>query len=145
MVTETAPGTTVPVKVIRDKQEKSVSIKVDELDLESETGGDSNDDQADDNSGAGFGMTLGNLTSETARRLRMPAGSTGAVITDVDPNGSAARALLQPGDVILEVNRKPVANAADTSRELQKVTSGRSAFFLIWRRGQEIFVTAKKE
>ncbi len=145
MVTETTPGTTVPVKVIRDKQEKSLSIKVDELNLEAETGGDSSDDQADDNSGAGFGMTLGNLTSETARRLRMPPGSTGAVITDVDPNGSAARALLQPGDVILEVNRKAVASAADASRELQKVQSGRSAFFLIWRRGQEIFVTAKKE
>ncbi len=145
MVVETKPGSTVPVKVIRDKQDKTLSIRVEELDLEAESGRSADSDQSGDDTGAGFGMTLSNLTPEMARRLRMPAGSSGAVITDVDPNGTAARSQLQPGDVILEVNRKPVASAADASRELQKVQTGRSAFFLIWRRGQEIFVTARKE
>ena len=36
-------------------------------------------------------MTLNNLTPEMARRLRMPAGSTGAVITDVDPSGDGSQ------------------------------------------------------
>jgi serine protease Do len=146
MVVETKPGTTVPVKVVRDKKDKTLDVKVEELDLEAEGSRSADADEAEDgNTGAGFGMTLGNLTSEMSRRLRLPAGTSGAVVTDVDPNGSAARALLQPGDVILEVNRKPVASAAEASRALQQVESGRSAFFLIWRRGQEIFVTAKKE
>jgi serine protease Do len=75
----------------------------------------------------------------------MPDGSTGAVVSDVDPGGAAARAGLQAGDVILEVNRQQVSGAAQASRELQRVESGRAAFFLIWRRGQEIFITARKE
>ena len=77
--------------------------------------------------GAGsFGLTLQNLTPQIARRLQMPSGQSGAVITDVDPNGPSAGAL-RPGDVILSVNGRPVANAAEAGRELQKVASGRIA------------------
>ena len=36
MVVATKPGTTVPVKVLRDKQEKTLNVTVDELDLEAE-------------------------------------------------------------------------------------------------------------
>jgi serine protease Do len=144
MVVETRPGTAVPVKVIRDKQERSLTVTVEELDLEAE-GSRAAGAEPDQGTDTGFGMTLGNLTPEMARRLRMPDGSTGVVVTDVDPAGSAARSGLQVGDVILEVNRQQVSSAAQASRELQRVESGRSAFFLIWRRGQEIFVTARKE
>src|SRR6185503_12630097 len=36
MVTATKPGTTVPVAIVRDKQQRTVSVTVDELDLEAE-------------------------------------------------------------------------------------------------------------
>jgi serine protease Do len=144
MVVETRPGTSVPVKVVRDKQDRSLTVTIEELDLAAE-GNRSADGQQNQGTETGFGMTLGNLTPEMARRLRMPDGTTGVVISDVDPTGSAARAGLQAGDVILEVNRQPTTSAAQASRELQRVESGRAAFFLIWRRGQEIFVTARKE
>ena len=36
MVVNTKPGTTVPVRVIRDRQERTLNITVDELDLETE-------------------------------------------------------------------------------------------------------------
>ena len=67
-----------------------------------------------------------------ARRLQLPSGQTGAVITDVDPNGPSAGALRQ-GDVILSVNGQRVATAAEAGRELQKVQSGRIARILVWR------------
>jgi serine protease Do len=35
-VVATKPGSTVPVKILRDKQEKTVSLTVDELDLDEE-------------------------------------------------------------------------------------------------------------
>ena len=67
---------------------------------------DDSEDEGDANEG--FGITLGNLTAERARRIGVPSGTTGALITDVDPSGSAARSGVRPGDVILQVNRKPV-------------------------------------
>jgi serine protease Do len=140
------PGASVPVKVIRDKEERTLNVTIGELNLDRESETASNEaEPGDDDASAGFGMTLGNLTAERARRLDLPAGTTGAVIMEVDPAGAAARSGLAEGDVILRVNRQKVTSAAEANRELQKVESGGTAFTLIWRRNQEVFVPLKKE
>jgi serine protease Do len=142
MVVATKPGTTVPVKVLRDKQPQTLSVTVEELDSLAEGRAD---EEVEGEAGTGFGMTLENLTSQLARQLRLPAGTSGAVVSDVEPNGAAARAGINPGDVILEVNRQAVESASEAVRVLQRVQSGQPAFLLIWRRGSEIFVTVTKE
>jgi serine protease Do len=150
MVVVTKPGTSVPVKVIRDKREKTLNLTVDELDLDAEQNGGrrapSNDDQQrEEQQGAsGFGLTLENVTPQIGRRLRLPSGQSGAVITDVDADGPSA-GILRPGDIVMSVNRKPVSSAVDAQRELQKVPSGRIAQILVWRGDGEFFVTVKKD
>ncbi len=84
------------------------------------------------------------MTPEIARQFELPAGIRGAVVTDVDPDSPAARAL-QPGDVILQVNRRPVANQNEASTALRAVPSGRAVGMLINRRGDEQFVTVRKQ
>jgi serine protease Do len=149
MVVATKPGTTVPVKVVRDKQERTLSVTVDELDLEAETqatrGGGGAAPDAPEEPSTGFGMSLGNITPDVARRLRLDDGVRGAVVMDVDPQSSAARAGITPGDVILRVNRRPVGSATEASRELAAVRSGATAFLLVLRNGQETFLTITKE
>jgi serine protease Do len=150
-VVGTKPGTQVPVKVIRDRQERTLTVTVDELDLDAEQ----NLAQGRPNNGApepleehgeGFGLTLQDLTTAMARRLQMPTGQTGAVITDVDPDSGSATAGVRPGDVILSVNRRPVTNATDAGRELQAIPSGGLAQLLLWRNelGQ-LFVPVTKD
>jgi serine protease Do len=146
LVTGTKPGATVPMKVMRDKQEKTLTITVEELDLEEESGRSERGQGGEDNTAeTGFGLTLDNLTPEMARRLRVPSGTTGAVITDVDTGNTSTRGLLSPGDVILEVNRAPVHSATEAARVLQKIPSGGRAYLLVWRQGQQVFVTVRKE
>ena len=152
MVVSTKPGTTVPIKVLRNKQEKTLNVMVEELDLDAEQQGanspsrrnNPSNDQPDEESSGGFGVTLNNLTPQMARRLQMPGGQTGALVTDVDPNSSAA-AQLRAGDVILSVNGHSVSNAADAKRELDGVQSGRIARILLWRGDGEVFVAVKKD
>lgn len=143
LVVQTKPGTTVPLKILRDKQETSVSIKVEELNLESETGRTPEEPQ--EATGGGFGMTLQNLTPDIARQLRVPSGTTGVVVTDVEAASAAARGGVQRGDVILRVNRQPVDSATEASQRLTRVPNGGTAFLLVWRRGQELFLTVRKE
>jgi serine protease Do len=147
MVVNTKPGTTVPVRIIRDRQERTLNITVDELDLESENatarGGDRGQDPAQETS-SGFGITLQNVTPEIARRLRLED-RRGAVITEVEQGGSAARAGLQPGDVIVRVGRATVESATEAQRELARIASGGTAFLRVIRGGQETFVTVTKE
>ncbi|MGH9139619.1 MAG: trypsin-like peptidase domain-containing protein [Vicinamibacterales bacterium] len=149
MVVATKPGTSVQVKVLRNKQERTLNVVVDELDLEAEQNAGrrapQSDQPAPEEQGAGsFGLTLEPVTPQIARRLRLPSGRTGAVVTDVDPDGPSAGALTQ-GDVILTVNGNPVSNAVEAARELQKVRDGRLAQLRVWRGDKEIFVPVKKE
>ena len=140
----------MPVKVLRNKQERTLHVTVDELDLDAEqqsqrsTRSTTATRSPETQQGGGFGLTLGNVTPQIARRLQLPSGKTGALVTDVDPDGPSA-GLLRAGDVILSVNRKPVTSAAEAARELQAVASGRIAQILIWRGDGEVFVTVKKE
>jgi serine protease Do len=151
MVVATKPGTTVPVKVLRNKQERTLSVTVEQLDLDAENQtqqtrrSNNQKDDSNETQGSGFGLTLSNLTPQVARRLQLPSGKSGALISDIDPDGPAAQSGVRPGDVILQVNRKPVSNAADAARELQAVTSGHLAQVLLWRNDAEIFVTVKKD
>ena len=78
-----------------------------------------------------------------ARQFELPANTRGAIVTDIDPEAPAAR-VLQPGDVILEVARKPVANMTEASAALRAVPAGRAVGMLIMRRGQELFVSVRK-
>src|SRR6185503_15029069 len=110
-----------PLKVVRDKQPKTINITVEELNLESENSRDAQNNSSSDDqeqTSKGFGLTLGNVTPEIARRLRIDTDVRGAVITDVEQASPAARAGLQPGDIVLQVNRKAVSSSSQASTEL---------------------------
>ena len=149
MVTATKPGTTVPVRVIRDRQERTISVTVEELDLETETAtrraDNGGSDNAPEETTTGFGITLGNITPEVVQRLRLDRDIEGAVVTDVEPGSPAARAGLAVGDVILRVGRETVETAAEAGRELGRIPSRGTAFLRVLRNGQETFVSVTKE
>jgi serine protease Do len=147
MVVATKPGSTVPVTIYRDKQRKTLNITVDELDLEAEgrltrrqTGGGEDPEPT----ATGFGMEVGAITPEIARELELPRNQGGAIVIDVDRNSPAANAGVFPNDVILQVNRQDVANVSQVTRALQAAAPGQPVFLLLWREGQQVFVTMTK-
>ncbi|MEQ1758146.1 MAG: Do family serine endopeptidase [Vicinamibacterales bacterium] len=148
MVVATKPGTTVPVRVVRDRQERTLNVTVDELDLETEQTARADDTRPQDpqqETSRGFGMSLGNLTPQIAQRLRIESDTRGAVIMDVEQDGAAAKAGLAPGDVVVRVGRAVVTSAAEAQRELERVASGRPVFLRVIRNGQEQFISVTKE
>lgn len=148
MVTATKPGTTVPVRIVRDREERTLNVTVEELDLAAESNlsrGPSQDNGGPQETTAGFGITLGNITPEVAQRLRLNRNTQGAVVMDVEPGSSAARAGLAEGDVIVRVGRETIENASEASRELGRIPSGGTAFMRVVRNGQETFVAVTKE
>jgi len=142
----------VPVRVVRDKEEKTINVKVGELDLEAEQaalnggrGGRDNDNGPQQEATSGFGMSLSNITPDVARRLRLDDNVRGAVVVDVEPASPAARAGIMQGDVITRVGRATVGSVADASRELGRVASGGTAILRIRRNGTDMAVVVTKE
>ena len=138
MVVRTKPGTTVPVKVLRDKVEKRLNITVDELNLETETARSAAPNaEPDEEAGEGFGMTMTALTADIARRLRLPTDTQGVVITEVENGGTAQRAGLTRATCCCRSTAGRWPRWPRPARELGRVASGSTAFLLVLRNGQE--------
>ena len=68
------------------------------------------------------------------------AAAGGVAVTAVDPEGAAAAAGIRQGDVIEEVNRKPVRTAEDLRAAL-RASGSRPALVLVNRRGDSLYLT----
>jgi len=142
-VVATRPGTTVPIIVLRAGEEVTLNVTIEELDLDTEAA--PTQTVQDNNFSEGFGMTLQDLTPQISGRLNLPDGTEGAVIVDLESGGAAESGGARAGDVIVSVNRNEVATAADTVQQLNLVESGRTAFLLVQRGPNRVFLQVLKE
>jgi serine protease Do len=89
------------------------------------------------------GITLNDLSPEARRAFRITdAAIKGVVITDLEPNSPAARAGLRPGDVLMEVNRRPVTNVREFQDAYGKARG--NVLLLVHRRGNTQFIVVKR-
>src|SRR4051812_7249072 len=138
-VADAAPGANATVVVLRDGNEKSLSVKLDEA-AGSKVARDGATEDSNDKSA--LGVAVAPLTPELAERAKLPKGAEGVVVQQVNPEGRAADAGIQPGDVILEVNRKPVGSINDLRSALAR-SADRPTLLLVSREGNTQFVTVR--
>ena len=70
----------------------------------------------------------------------IPANLKGAVVSEVNPDSSAYEAGLRPGDVIIEINRRPILTAQDAVSETEKPT-GNQTLVKVWHNGSTRYLT----
>jgi serine protease Do len=140
-VASMAPGTTVNVKAVRDGREASFQVALAELPDNRQSSTQENDSSSGTNTGR-FGMSLQPLTADMASRMGLPANEQGLVITRIDPDGAAADAGLRQGDLIQEVNRRPVRNVTEFTAAVTQ-TGSRPALLLVRRGEASIYVTLR--
>ena len=135
-VAQMAPGSTAKLAVLRDGKEQSFSVTLTERKAaETERGeqGGANTER----SGA-FGMGVEPLTRDRAQELGIQA-SSGVLVSEVQPGGRAADAGLRPGDVITEVDRRPVSNPEALGAALKDGT--KPALLLVQRGQATVYMT----
>jgi serine protease Do len=131
MASQTAPGTAVELKIVREGKGRSLSVRLGELpgDLAS-TGGARGMTTPADRDGLD-GVVVDDLTPEQRRQLDIPARIQGALVTDVQEGSNAQEAGLRAGDVILEINHKPVKDAA-TAVNLSEEARDEKILLRVW-------------
>jgi serine protease Do len=134
IVARTAVGQTVNMTVLRDKQRVPLNVKIAELKEEEVV--------ASAPQSGNLGMSVQNMTPELAKTLGLKR-ADGVVITGVEPQSAAAQAGLQRGDVILEVDRQKISNAAELRKTLDQAKPGANLLFLIQRGGNSVFLALK--
>jgi Do/DeqQ family serine protease len=136
-VAQGSVNTPAKVKVLREKQPMTLSIVLGEQPTETAAAPSEGPGPAE--TAERFGFTVQDLTPELREQLKVPAG-TGVVVSGVDDDGPAAKAGLRAGDVVAEVNRERIRNAADFARLLAQMRKGSNLLLLVQREGNSRFV-----
>lgn len=135
-VAESAPGTDAALTILRNGKQEQVHVKLGQFQpgTNKAEGG---------NNGGGpserLGISVEPLTPALANQVGVPAGTHGLLVENVAPEGAAADAGIQAGDVIEQINQQPVKSASDVGPALRK-SGSRPRLLLIDRKGQTIFV-----
>ena len=141
----TTPGTEVKLSVIRGGSTQEISVTLDEYDTDgatsSESGQNSETPEKEPSSGK-LGVSLVPLTPQMAKQYGSGTETQGAVVMDVAPGGVAAEAGIVKGDILMEVNRKPVSSGEDVEAALQGA-AGKPVLLLISRKGNTLFITVR--
>ena len=89
-----------------------------------------------------LGVSVAPLTADLVTRYKLPKETRGVIVREVNPDGRAADAGIQAGDVIEEVNRQAVSSVDELKAALRKTTD-RPMLLLVNRQGDERFVTVR--
>jgi serine protease Do len=135
VVEQKQPGDTIHLEVMRDSKPMNVAVT-----LGSFTGDKGTELASGQHGKARWGLSLGDLTQDERSELQTGNSVHGAIIDQVQPGSPADIAGLQRGDIIMEVDRKPVKSASDVVQALSNVPSGQDALILVWSNGASTFV-----
>lgn len=132
---ETQPGTTIHLTVMRDGKTQNIPLT-----LGSMPNGKAQEIAQSGNGKGRWGMGLADLSPDVRQQIGAPASVHGAVVEQVRPGSPADDAGLQRGDVIVSIDRKPTPNAADVAQQLSSIPQGQDALLLVWQNGVSTFI-----
>jgi len=157
-VAATAPGTEVTLEVVRDGVPRTVKVRLETLKEKEDaakvqpgnsgpaaTGTDDNRGGAEHHDAAArndltTGLAVADLGTQLRRRLNVPSGVRGVVVTDVAPQSAADRLGLRPGDVLMELDRHPVTSPDDLRRQARAAAARTRLVALIFRQGSSVYL-----
>ncbi|GAB4368788.1 MAG: DegQ family serine endoprotease [Deltaproteobacteria bacterium] len=135
IVAATPPGKKVPVTVVRDGKRIELSVKIAEMEEGTASGGGPDLSK-------GLGLTVQDITPEIAKHMDIE-NRKGVLVTAVESDSPADDAGFREGDIIRQINRRPVADTAEFAKVMKKVKDDKTVLFLVERGEGRIFLAVK--
>lgn len=136
MVGRLAPGTKVPVEIMRKGKQRDLKVEIGRLDdqggVESGAPG-----SRGGQSGDPLGLTIG--PNDEA------GGEPGVLVREVAPGSAAAKAGLRPGDVITQLGYEPVTSVPEYRQRIKDLPEGEPIAVRFLRDGQPAFTSLRLE
>jgi serine protease Do len=142
-VAQTPIGRKVSIKLIRDKKPKTVELTIVEQPKSMSQAGQEESGEATTPAGVLSDVDVRELNEELASRYGLKPTDRGVVVTRVKPGSPAEEAGVREGDVVLEVNRKPIGSLKAYERATSGLAKDQAVLLLLKRKGQAIYLTLK--
>ncbi len=133
-VSQDKPGQTIQLGILRNGQPMTLSVKVGEYQKPGAEVAEKASGSGGANTGK-LGLAIDDLNQDAREQLQLPSEVKGAAVANVRPGSPAEDAGLQPGDVVVEVNRKPVASAEQFANAVHASPAGKDLLLLVWSKG----------
>jgi serine protease Do len=140
LVSSMKPGTTVKIKLVRDGEEKTLRVKLMTLP-------ESEEDTEVARREKMWGLRV-RSADDMSREMRERTGidlDEGVIVTDVEPGSAGFHGGIREGDVILEIDRKPVKDARAFSDMVKKIKPGETVIILVQREDNTFILHLKVE
>jgi serine protease Do len=137
-VSEMAPGTKITLGVLRDGNAATLNLTVGQFHGNSEVADNASEDGQPNGK---LGLEVGNLTAEARQQFNVPEQVHGVVVQNVRSGSPADDAGIQPGDVILEIDRKPAESASQFASAVHQDKNGKELLMLVWSKGNSSYRT----
>ncbi len=147
MVSQTPIGTSVKVRVLRQKKDIESEVVIAELPKklgEGQSRSEESPEQGEEN-GALTGLLVRELTPEIARRLGIDPQEKGVVAVKVDADSRLYEAGIRPGDILLQINQKSISSMEDYKQAVSRIKAKDRVLLLIRRKSEDLFVTVRPE
>lgn len=128
------PGAVARLEIWRDGSTRTVAVKLTERPLPRTARGADPivGAQPAGQSDSPLGVSVRALDSSTAARMRIPESVQGVLVMDVESTGPARQARVRTGQIILQLNRRPVSSPADFRTLVNALAPGEAAALLIY-------------
>ncbi len=140
-VSEMTPGTKIALGVMRNGKLVTLDLAVGQFHGNSEVASNDNADGSDGAKTGKLGLAVSNLTADARQQINAPDQVHGVVVQTVRPASPADDAGIQPGDVIMEVNRKPAVSASEFASAVHENQQGKPLLLLVWSKGNASYRT----
>ncbi len=131
VVSEDAPGSKIQLDVERNGHPEKVELTVGEYHKDQEVAAAATQESGH----ARLGVAISDLTPDVRQQLNLPTQVQGVAVAQVQPGSPAEDAGLSGGDVILEVNRKPVTSADQFREDVKQAPADKDMLLLVWANG----------
>lgn len=136
-VAEGRIGEETPMEILRGGKKLKLSVKLSEYQPRA-TSAMAASRGAAAGPGTFAGVTVGDITTRIAERQGLPLGVRGALVQSVAP-GSPATGVLQPGDVVGQVNDGPITSAREFAAAVEALPPGERVVLQLWRGRTRLF------
>jgi serine protease Do len=139
-IADVPPGTKVQLGILRSGHPQTIDLTVGEYHGNSQVADNDNKD-ADGTAGheGKLGLAMSDITPDVRQQLNLPDNVKGVAIRSVRPGSPAEDAGLQPGDVVVQVNRHDVDSASQAVASVRSIPAGQDVLLLVWSNGGESY------